>query len=126
MPVARRKPDAGQTKHELALDGGLGFIVGNYRGFEGLVIFGIFERSNDSLGRRGVRHYSANAVCLLQLSVLYFSARCAGSRKICGRGRGGACASRLAAGSPVRGGSPRNHSGLEIGTSDHELFVRRR
>src|ERR1035437_3487647 len=46
--------DACQAKHQLALHGRFSVIVGNHRGFEGLVILCILERCNDGLGRETV------------------------------------------------------------------------
>src|SRR5450756_690683 len=48
--------DACQSKHQLALHGRFSVIVGNHRGFEGLVIFPILECSNDGLGREAVTY----------------------------------------------------------------------
>ena len=48
--------DARQSKHQLALHGRLSVIIRNHRGFEGLVIFAILERSNDGLGREAVAY----------------------------------------------------------------------
>ncbi len=40
---------AGQPKHELAFDGGLGIVVGDDGGFEGLVVLGIFQGADHGL-----------------------------------------------------------------------------
>jgi hypothetical protein len=48
---AKPPQDARQSKYQFALYGRLGVIVGNHRGFEGLVIFGIFDRSLRHLPR---------------------------------------------------------------------------
>ena len=45
---------ARQSKHQLALDGRFGVVVGNHRGFEGLVILGILGPRNDGLGGQPV------------------------------------------------------------------------
>src|SRR5450759_4326070 len=48
--------DACQSKHQFALYRRFGVVVGNHRGFEGLVILCILERSNDGLGREAVAY----------------------------------------------------------------------
>src|ERR1035437_3239936 len=47
---------ARQSKHQLALHGRFSVIVGDHRGFEGLVILCILERRNDGLGREAVAY----------------------------------------------------------------------
>src|SRR5262249_56116494 len=42
--------DTSQSQHQLTLNSRLGIIVGNNRCLECLIIFGIFQRANDSLG----------------------------------------------------------------------------
>src|ERR1019366_10021855 len=54
--AAKPPQDARQSKYQLALHGRLSVIVGNHRGFEGLVIFAILECRNDSLGREAVAY----------------------------------------------------------------------
>src|SRR5450759_67494 len=52
--AAKPPEDARQSKHQLALDGRFGVIVGSHSGFEGLVILCILEFRNDGLGRKTV------------------------------------------------------------------------
>ena len=48
--------DARQSKHQLALHGRFGVVVGNHGGFEGLVVLGILERRNDGLSGETVAY----------------------------------------------------------------------
>src|SRR5450631_1448268 len=54
--AAKPPQHARQSKHQLALHGRLSVIVGDHRGFEGLVILCILERRNDGLGREAVTY----------------------------------------------------------------------
>jgi hypothetical protein len=53
---AQPPEDTRQSKYQFPLHCGFGIITGNHRGFEGLVIFCIFEHINDSLGGEAVTH----------------------------------------------------------------------
>ena len=53
--AAKPPQDACQSKHQLALHRRFGVVVGNYRGFEGLVILCVLQRRNDGLGREAWR-----------------------------------------------------------------------
>ena len=63
---AKSPEDTRQSKHQLAFYGRFGVIVGNHRGFKGLVILCILERINDGLGGEAVTH-TLGARCFVEI-----------------------------------------------------------
>ena len=50
MARRSRQRTLAKSEDEFPLDRRFGLVVGCHRGFEGLVVFGIFEAGNDGLG----------------------------------------------------------------------------